>query len=131
MGKLRDKYSGHSMVVYVVNGEGNGRRLSGRRCDICGMELREVVDRGAEEVMCHRCLMGFADAYDPERAFTQKELVGAIRDRRLEQFRTKYGLSQGFLAKQLSMSVRQYQRYEKGKYISIDKAISAAEKVWV
>jgi DNA-binding XRE family transcriptional regulator len=129
MGKLREKYSNHSMVKYKVWGEGLGRGVSGMMCDLCGSVVREKVDREAKEVMCHRCLMGLADGYDPERAFTQAELVGSIRDRVLEKFRTKYGLTQAFLAKQMGMSIRQYQRYEKGKYISIDRAVEAANKI--
>ena len=116
------------MMRYKVVGAAAAQRASDRLCDICGEPVKEKIDKAAVEVMCHRCLMGLADAYDGKRAFSQEELVKAIRDRELERFRVKFGLSQGDLSHLLGISTRQCRRYEKGKFIPIDNLINEVEK---
>ena len=124
MRTLKEKYSKYDRTIYRVVGVApkQGRVA---RCDLCGTEHRERVEEGAEYV-CHLCLMGMADSVDKknkEGSMNFLEVLDAIKEGKILQFRKTYGFTQSLLAKRLGISTRHLRRMEDNAYIPVSKVI--------
>ena len=119
--ELKRKYGRHRIMKYKILAPAGARAGKTAECSLCKKEAPAV--QGTGEIICPLCTMGMADAYDPSRAFSQKELVQAIRDRRIKQFRIKYGLTQADLSHFIGISTRQLKRYENLQYSSLDSLV--------
>ena len=104
-------------------------------CKICGEPYTDRIDPKVNPekggyIICAKCSMSLADAY-PEKAkqieIDPKEVVDAIKDKKLSQFRKSLGLTQEDLAGRLGLKNRQYRSIEKNQYIPSVKVLRKFE----
>ena len=103
-------------------------------CSICGNPYTDNIASDATEIVCAICAMREADRWEKEKEKPNKEmmleLMNAIKGRKLDTFRRKYGFLQGDLRRLLGISVRQIRRYENSQYCSIDKLYKKAKELY-
>lgn len=102
----------------------NSTKQRGRTlpCKICGEPYTDNIDPTVDPerggyVICARCSMRLADAPPPEVEIDSQELIEAIKDKKLAQFRKSLGLTQDGLAARIGIKRTQYYKMEKGQYI--------------
>jgi len=89
-------------------------------CKVCGRPYTDIIDHGVDPkkggyIICPRCLMQGADQVDEENKGVEidsSELLQAMQDKKLKQYRQKYNFTQSDLTKRLGLSERQYKRIE-------------------
>ena len=91
-------------------------------CKICGEPYTDNIDPKVDKarggyIICARCTMKLADAPAPEVEIDPQELVDAIKDKKLTNYRKSLGLTQEDLAGRLGIKRTQYYKIEKGQYI--------------
>ena len=129
MTTLREKYKKHRTTKYSATAL--AERSGGREmvCCVCGKPYQDNIADDVTDIICAHCTMGMSDAYDPSRAFSQAELIRAISDRKLKQFRIKYNLTQADLGRLIGISSKQVLRYENSQYSSIDSLIQKVSQM--
>ena len=103
-------------------------------CKVCGEPYTDIIDPAVDPkkggyIICPRCLMRGADQVDEENKDIQidpSELLQAMQDKKLKQYREEHNLTQSELADQMGVTERQYRRIE--KEISTEKIIKRIEK---